>query len=177
MTPDSEAFIQQSLLPQLSPQPAAAASTALTAVVLRPPLSTTITTTTSPATTKTTVISLTQTPHSKPGLVMFFFCFCFFAITCIGIYWWTCMNKWTLLNICLSLLLSFVCFLLGFSFLVFFWMCTDSTPATGDHCEATGDAGSVCRGNTERTNSQSHHRGPATGYQTATNKWVILIFV
>lgn len=175
MTPDSEAFIQQSLLPQLSPQPAAAASTALTAVVLRPPLSTTITTTTSPATTKTTVISLTQTPHSKPGLVMFF-CF-FFAITCIGIYWWTCMNKWMLLNICLSLLLSFVCFLLGFSFLVFFWMCTDSTPATGDHCEATGDAGSVCRGNTERTNSQSHHRGPATGYQTATNKWVILIFV
>lgn len=176
MTPDSEAFIQQSLLPQLSPQPAAAASTALTAVVLRPPLSTTITTTTSPATTKTTVISLTQTPHSKPGLVMFFF-FVFFAITCIGIYWWTCMNKWMLLNICLSLLLSFVCFLLGFSFLVFFWMCTDSTPATGDHCEATGDVGSVCRGNTERTNSQSHHRGPATGYQTATNKWVILIFV
>lgn len=175
MTPDSEAFIQQSLLPQLSPQPAAAASTALTAVVLRPPLSTTITTTTSPATTKTTVISLTQTPHSKPGLVMFFFFF--FAITCIGIYWWTCMNKWMLLNICLSLLLSFVCFLLGFSFLVFFWMCTDSTPATGDHCEATGDAGSVCRGNTERTNSQSHHRGPATGYQTAPNKWVILIFV
>lgn len=175
MTPDSEAFIQQSLLPQLSPQPAAAASTALTAVVLRPPLSTTITTTTSPATTKTTVISLTQTPHSKPGLVMFFLVF--FAITCIGIYWWTCMNKWMLLNICLSLLLSFVCFLLGFSFLVFFWMCTDSTPATGDHCEATGDAGSVCRGNTERTNSQSHHRGPATGYQTATNKWVILIFV
>ncbi|XP_063320289.1 transcription initiation factor TFIID subunit 4-like [Pelmatolapia mariae] len=70
MTPDSEAFIQQSLLPQLSPQPAAAASTALTAVVLRPPLSTTITTTTSPATTKTTVISLTQTPHSKPGLIV-----------------------------------------------------------------------------------------------------------
>uniref|UniRef100_A0A3Q0R0X9 TATA-box binding protein associated factor 4 n=1 Tax=Amphilophus citrinellus TaxID=61819 RepID=A0A3Q0R0X9_AMPCI len=71
MTPDSEAFIQQSLLPQ----PAAAVSTALTAVVLRPPLSTTVTTTTSPATTKTTVISLTQTPHSKPGLVIFFFFF------------------------------------------------------------------------------------------------------
>ncbi|CAI5648026.1 unnamed protein product [Oreochromis niloticus] len=70
MTPDSEAFIQQSLLPQLSPQPTAAASTALTAVVLRPPLSTAITTTTSPATTKTTVISLTQTPHSKPGLIV-----------------------------------------------------------------------------------------------------------
>lgn len=173
MTPDSEAFIQQSLLPQLSPQPTAAASTALTAVVLRPPLSTAITTTTSPATTKTTVISLTQTPHSKPGLVMFFL----LLGTCIGIYWWTCMYKWKLLNTCLSLLLSFVCFLLGFSFLVFFWMCTDSTPATGDHCEATGDAGSVCRGNTERTNSQSHHREPATGYQTATNKWVILIFV
>ncbi|XP_030590178.1 transcription initiation factor TFIID subunit 4 isoform X2 [Archocentrus centrarchus] len=66
MTPDSEAFIQQSLLPQ----PAAAVSTALTAVVLRPPLSTTVTTTTSPATTKTTVISLTQTPHSKPGLIV-----------------------------------------------------------------------------------------------------------
>uniref|UniRef100_A0A3Q2CWN3 TATA-box binding protein associated factor 4 n=1 Tax=Cyprinodon variegatus TaxID=28743 RepID=A0A3Q2CWN3_CYPVA len=38
MTPDSEAFIQQSLLPQPSTQPAAAASTALGAVVLRPPL-------------------------------------------------------------------------------------------------------------------------------------------
>lgn len=79
MTPDSEAFIQQSLLPQ----PAAAASTALTAVVLRPPLSTTITTTTSPATTKTTVISLTQTPHSKPGLVMFF---CFFLLLPVSEY-------------------------------------------------------------------------------------------
>lgn len=70
MTPDSEAFIKESLLPQPSTQPAAAASTALTAVVLRPPLSTAITTTTSTATTKTTVISLTQTPHSKPGLIV-----------------------------------------------------------------------------------------------------------
>ncbi|CAJ1084851.1 transcription initiation factor TFIID subunit 4-like isoform X1 [Xyrichtys novacula] len=70
MTPDSEAFIQQSLLPQPSTQPAAAASTALTAVVLRPPLSTATTTTTSTAATKTTVISLTQTPHSKPGLIV-----------------------------------------------------------------------------------------------------------
>lgn len=70
MTPDSEAFIQQSLLPQPSTQPAAAASTALTAVVLRPPLSTAATTTTSTAATKTTVISLTQTPHSKPGLIV-----------------------------------------------------------------------------------------------------------
>ncbi|XP_034552337.1 transcription initiation factor TFIID subunit 4-like isoform X2 [Notolabrus celidotus] len=70
MTPDSEAFIQQSLLPLPSTQPAAAASTALTAVVLRPPLSTTATTTTSTAATKTAVISLTQTPHSKPGLIV-----------------------------------------------------------------------------------------------------------
>ncbi|XP_071388681.1 transcription initiation factor TFIID subunit 4-like [Centroberyx affinis] len=70
MTPDSEAFIQQSLLPQPSPQPAAAASTALTAVVLRPPLSTAATTTTSTAGTKAAVISLTQTPHSKPGLIV-----------------------------------------------------------------------------------------------------------
>ncbi|KAI3357574.1 hypothetical protein L3Q82_015977 [Scortum barcoo] len=70
MTPDSEAFIQQSLLPQPSTQPAAAASTALTAVVLRPPLSTAATTATSTAATKTTVISLTQTPHSKPGLIV-----------------------------------------------------------------------------------------------------------
>ncbi|XP_062282492.1 transcription initiation factor TFIID subunit 4-like [Scomber scombrus] len=70
MTPDSEAFIHQSLLPQPSTQPAATASTALTAVVLRPPLSTAATTATSTAATKTTVISLTQTPHSKPGLIV-----------------------------------------------------------------------------------------------------------
>ncbi|XP_040920135.1 transcription initiation factor TFIID subunit 4-like isoform X2 [Toxotes jaculatrix] len=70
MTPDSEAFIQQSLLPQPSTQPTAAASTALTAVVLRPPLSTVATTATSTAVTKTTVISLTQTPHNKPGLIV-----------------------------------------------------------------------------------------------------------
>ncbi|XP_040008663.1 transcription initiation factor TFIID subunit 4-like isoform X2 [Xiphias gladius] len=70
MTPDSEAFIQQSLLAQPSTKPAAAASTALTAVVLRPPLSTAATTATSTAATKTTVISLTQTPHSKPGLIV-----------------------------------------------------------------------------------------------------------
>ncbi|XP_074537464.1 transcription initiation factor TFIID subunit 4-like isoform X2 [Halichoeres trimaculatus] len=70
MTPDSEAFIQQSLLPQPSTQTAAAAPTALTAVVLRPPLSTAATTTTSTAATKTTVISLTQTPQSKPGLIV-----------------------------------------------------------------------------------------------------------
>uniref|UniRef100_A0A8C7XCZ3 TATA-box binding protein associated factor 4 n=1 Tax=Oryzias sinensis TaxID=183150 RepID=A0A8C7XCZ3_9TELE len=38
MTPDPDAFIQQSLLPLPSTQPAATASTALTAVVLRPPL-------------------------------------------------------------------------------------------------------------------------------------------
>ncbi|KAF7667193.1 hypothetical protein LDENG_00073640 [Lucifuga dentata] len=67
MTPDSQAFIQQSLLPLPAAQPAAAASTALTAVVLRPPLSTTTTSTTR---TKATVISLTQTPHRKPGLIV-----------------------------------------------------------------------------------------------------------
>ncbi|XP_034733062.1 transcription initiation factor TFIID subunit 4-like isoform X2 [Etheostoma cragini] len=66
MTPDPEAFIQQSLLPLPSTHPAAAVSTALTAVMLRPPLSTT----TSTAATKTTVISLPQTPHSKPGLIV-----------------------------------------------------------------------------------------------------------
>ncbi|KAM3872448.1 transcription initiation factor TFIID subunit 4-like [Diretmus argenteus] len=70
MTPDSGAFIQQSLLPHPNPQPAAAASTALTAVVLRPPLSTTTTTTTSTVGTKAPVISLNQTPHSKPSLIV-----------------------------------------------------------------------------------------------------------
>ncbi|XP_044068436.1 transcription initiation factor TFIID subunit 4-like [Siniperca chuatsi] len=70
LTPDPEAFIQQSLLPQPSTQPAAASSTALTAVVLRPPLSTAASTATSTAGSKTTVISLTQTPHSKPGLIV-----------------------------------------------------------------------------------------------------------
>ncbi|XP_020485211.2 transcription initiation factor TFIID subunit 4 [Labrus bergylta] len=70
LTPDSEAFIQQSLPPQPSSQPTTAASTALTAVVLRPPLSTAATTTTSAAATKTTVINLTQTTHSKPGLIV-----------------------------------------------------------------------------------------------------------
>lgn len=69
MTPDSEAFIQQSLLPQIS-TPAAAASTALAAVVLRPPLSTAATSSTSAALTKTAVISLAQTPHSRPTLVV-----------------------------------------------------------------------------------------------------------
>ncbi|CAN9515373.1 unnamed protein product [Ophioblennius macclurei] len=69
MTPDSEAFIQDSLQPQPSAQ-SAAASTALTAVVLRPPLSTTVAAATSTATTKATVISLTQTPHNKPNLIV-----------------------------------------------------------------------------------------------------------
>eukprot|EP00066_Takifugu_rubripes_P027370 XP_011616636.1 PREDICTED: transcription initiation factor TFIID subunit 4 [Takifugu rubripes] len=73
MTPDSEAFIQQSLLPQTN-TPAAAASTALAAVVLRPPLSTAAPTSTSTSTstalTKATVISLSQAPHSKPTLLV-----------------------------------------------------------------------------------------------------------
>ncbi|XP_034393778.1 transcription initiation factor TFIID subunit 4-like isoform X2 [Cyclopterus lumpus] len=65
MTPDPEAFIQQSLLP-LPSTTAAAASTALTAVMQRPPLSTTpAAPAASAAATKTTVISVTQTPHGK----------------------------------------------------------------------------------------------------------------
>ncbi|XP_055366524.1 transcription initiation factor TFIID subunit 4-like isoform X2 [Betta splendens] len=70
MTPDAEAFIQQSLGPQASSQPAAAASTALTAVVLRRPLSAATFTTaaTGTAVTKTTVISLPQTSQTKPGV-------------------------------------------------------------------------------------------------------------
>ncbi|KAM6924840.1 transcription initiation factor TFIID subunit 4-like [Xenentodon cancila] len=70
MTPDSDAFIQQSLLPSSSAQPAAAASTALTAVVLRSPLSTAVSTATSTATSKATVITLTQTPHNKPAMIV-----------------------------------------------------------------------------------------------------------
>ncbi|KAM4738421.1 transcription initiation factor TFIID subunit 4-like [Anableps anableps] len=70
MTPDSEAFIQQSLLPQPSSQPAATASAALSAVVLRPPLSPSVTAATGTTTTKTTVITLSQKANSKPGLVV-----------------------------------------------------------------------------------------------------------
>ncbi|CAB1336205.1 unnamed protein product, partial [Coregonus sp. 'balchen'] len=73
MTPDSAAFIQQSQLPQASAQPVAS-SKALTAVVLggmaaaqRSPLNSS-----SPGAKGTMhqspVISLAQTPHSKPGL-------------------------------------------------------------------------------------------------------------
>ncbi|XP_034067069.1 transcription initiation factor TFIID subunit 4-like isoform X2 [Gymnodraco acuticeps] len=69
LTPDCEAFIHQSLLPLPSNQPATA-STALAAVVLRPPLSTAPTMATSTAGANTTVISLTQTPHSKPALTI-----------------------------------------------------------------------------------------------------------
>uniref|UniRef100_A0A8C7XDD3 TATA-box binding protein associated factor 4 n=1 Tax=Oryzias sinensis TaxID=183150 RepID=A0A8C7XDD3_9TELE len=64
MTPDPDAFIQQSLLPLPSTQPAATASTALTAVVLRPPLSTTVTTATS--TTKATIVSQQQGTMVRP---------------------------------------------------------------------------------------------------------------
>lgn len=74
MTPDTEAFIQESLQPQGSTQAAATASKTLTAVVLRPPLSTAASTaSSSSAASKTTVISLSQTPLSKAGLVIFFF--------------------------------------------------------------------------------------------------------
>ncbi|XP_053279834.1 transcription initiation factor TFIID subunit 4 [Pleuronectes platessa] len=67
LTPDSEAFIRQSLLPQPSTQPAATSSKALTAVVMRPPLSTATTVATSSTAPKNTVVSLTQTPQ-KTGL-------------------------------------------------------------------------------------------------------------
>uniref|UniRef100_A0A1A8M558 TAF4 RNA polymerase II, TATA box binding protein (TBP)-associated factor, 135kDa n=1 Tax=Nothobranchius pienaari TaxID=704102 RepID=A0A1A8M558_9TELE len=67
MTPDSEAFLHQSLPPLPSAQSTATTSSALSAVVLRPPLSSVSTTT---AATKSTVISLSQTPNSKPGLIV-----------------------------------------------------------------------------------------------------------
>ncbi|XP_037334136.2 transcription initiation factor TFIID subunit 4-like [Pungitius pungitius] len=67
MTPDPESFIQQSLLPLPGPHPAAATSAALTAVMLRPAPPTA---STGPTATKTTVVSLTQTPTSKPALMV-----------------------------------------------------------------------------------------------------------
>uniref|UniRef100_A0A3B3VA41 TATA-box binding protein associated factor 4 n=1 Tax=Poecilia latipinna TaxID=48699 RepID=A0A3B3VA41_9TELE len=70
MTPDPEAFIQQSLLPQPSGQPAAATSPALGAVVLRPSLSPAVSAATGSTTTKATVITLSQKANSKPGLVI-----------------------------------------------------------------------------------------------------------
>uniref|UniRef100_A0A665VNL7 TATA-box binding protein associated factor 4 n=1 Tax=Echeneis naucrates TaxID=173247 RepID=A0A665VNL7_ECHNA len=70
MTPDSEAFIQQSLLIQPNIQPAVTASTALTTVVLQPPHSSATMTVNNTVTTKTTVISLPPTLHSKPGLII-----------------------------------------------------------------------------------------------------------
>ncbi|XP_043963169.1 transcription initiation factor TFIID subunit 4-like [Gambusia affinis] len=70
MTPDPEAFIQQSLLPQPSGQPAAATSPALGAVVLRPSLSPAVSAATGSTTTKATVITLSQKANSKPGLVV-----------------------------------------------------------------------------------------------------------
>uniref|UniRef100_A0A665VM79 TATA-box binding protein associated factor 4 n=1 Tax=Echeneis naucrates TaxID=173247 RepID=A0A665VM79_ECHNA len=79
MTPDSEAFIQQSLLIQPNIQPAVTASTALTTVVLQPPHSSATMTVNNTVTTKTTVISLPPTLHSKPGLraeriILTYFC-------------------------------------------------------------------------------------------------------
>ncbi|MED6291249.1 hypothetical protein CHARACLAT_021546 [Characodon lateralis] len=69
MTPDSEAFINQSLLPQPSAQPAATPSAALSAVVLRPPLPTAATAAAGTARPKATVITLSQKANSKPGLL------------------------------------------------------------------------------------------------------------
>ncbi|KAK5604396.1 hypothetical protein CRENBAI_018156 [Crenichthys baileyi] len=68
MTPDSEAFIHQSLLPQPSAQPAATPSAALSAVVLRPPLPTAATAPAGTARTTATVITLSQKANSKPGV-------------------------------------------------------------------------------------------------------------
>ncbi|XP_054901945.1 transcription initiation factor TFIID subunit 4-like [Poeciliopsis prolifica] len=62
MTPDPEAFIQQ------SGQPAAATSPALGAVVLRPSLSPAVSAATGSP--KATVITLSQKANTKPGLVM-----------------------------------------------------------------------------------------------------------
>ncbi|XP_054653401.1 transcription initiation factor TFIID subunit 4-like [Dunckerocampus dactyliophorus] len=72
MTPDSEAFIHQSLQPRPSTQPVSTASTALATVVLRPPLSSTtaVTAVTSSPANKTTVITLTQPPYSKPRMIV-----------------------------------------------------------------------------------------------------------
>lgn len=134
MTPDPEAFIQQSLLPQTS-TPAAAASTALAAVVLRPPLSTaaTTTTSTSAALTKTTVISLTQSPHSKATLVIQ-------PDDCFS-------TSLMLLLIDLFCLLS-----LG----------SAGAPAKGDGDEAPDDVSSASRDDPPRTHSQPHHCRPAS---------------
>uniref|UniRef100_A0A4W5N691 TATA-box binding protein associated factor 4 n=1 Tax=Hucho hucho TaxID=62062 RepID=A0A4W5N691_9TELE len=93
MTPDSTAFIQQSQLPQASVQPASS-STALTAVVLggtaaaqRLPLNST--TTTSPGAKGTMhqspVISLAQTPHSKPCLVYYILMILHSVFPCISV--------------------------------------------------------------------------------------------
>nr|XP_057908191.1 transcription initiation factor TFIID subunit 4-like isoform X2 [Doryrhamphus excisus] len=71
MTPNSEAFIHQSLQPRPSTQPVSAASTALATVVFRPPLSSTasVTAVTSSPINKTTVITLTQPPYIKPRMI------------------------------------------------------------------------------------------------------------
>lgn len=147
MTPDTEAFIQQSLLSQPNTQPAAAASAALTAVVLRPPLSTATTATTSTAVNKTTVISLTHTPHSKPGVVI---------LLLVNYYlcqWWAYSFKWkpyisASAILCLCYYLHIYVVLIGHC-----WMCAGRTTATGDDGEATGHPGSISRSNIQRTTS------------------------
>lgn len=134
MTPDSEAFIQQSLLPQTS-TPAAAASTALAAVVLRPPLSTvaTTSTSTSAALTKTTVISLAQSPHSKTTLVIQ-------PDDCFS----------TSLRL---FLIDLLCLLSPGS---------AGAPAKGDGDEAPDDVSPASRDDPPRTHSQPHHCRPAS---------------
>nr|XP_061835567.1 transcription initiation factor TFIID subunit 4-like isoform X2 [Nerophis lumbriciformis] len=72
LTPDADAFIQQSLQPRTSAQPAAVASSALTTVVMRPPLSPTaaISAATSTSANKTTIVTVSQPPYSKSGMIV-----------------------------------------------------------------------------------------------------------
>ncbi|XP_061909851.1 transcription initiation factor TFIID subunit 4-like isoform X2 [Entelurus aequoreus] len=72
LTPDADAFIQQSLQPRTSAQPAAVASSALTTVVMRPPLSPTaaISAATSTPANKTPIVTVSQPPYSKHGMIV-----------------------------------------------------------------------------------------------------------
>ncbi|XP_061760528.1 transcription initiation factor TFIID subunit 4-like isoform X2 [Nerophis ophidion] len=72
LTPDADAFIQQSLQPRTSAQPSAVASSSLTTVVMRPPLSpkAAISAATSTSANKTTIVTVSQPPYSKPGMIV-----------------------------------------------------------------------------------------------------------
>lgn len=146
MTPDIEAFIQESLQPQGSTQAAATASKTLTAVVLRPPLSTAANTVSTTSANKTTVISLSQTPLSKAGLVIFVMLF----------FDWG--NKSLKVAVEPSLCACKVVF-----FKNSYSLCLDpdcaSAPRNND--KATVDAGTAFNGDTQRTTSQPYHCGSA----------------